>query len=190
MPFEANCFQVGHYGEKIYIVCGYLSTGASNNVYEFDITTNEFTLLDVTFPKKIFKGAWCSVGKYMYLIGGTDGKRSDAIYRFDMENHIVEEMNAKLPDYISQSRAIYDGNGNIYIYGGTNERNELLNYIMKYDINDDVCTLLDLTLPYNLANLCVSRVNGCNYILGGENGLLNVILKHEENEIIKLKEVL
>lgn len=190
LPFGINCFQVGYYQDKIYLVCGYTDSGATNKIYEFDINTNQLKELECTVPNKVFKGAWCSVGKYMYLIGGTSGKRLNTIYRFDMENNVVEEMNGKLPDYISQSRAVYDGAGNIYIFGGTNEKNELVNYVVKYSIEEDVCELQNYTLPYNLANLCVAKTKNGIYILGGDNAIRNVILKLEDNEFKNMREVL
>lgn len=190
LPFEINCFQVGYYCDKIYIVCGYTSSGSTNKVYEFDIHDYSIKELECTFPKKIFKGAWCSVGQYMYLIGGTDGKRLDTIYRFDMENHIIEEMNAKLPENISQARAIYDGVGNIYIYGGTNNSEQLVDSVFKYNIDLDICIQQEIKLPYNLANLCVAKTENGIYILGGDNAYKNIILKYEEDNIKILKEVL
>ena len=183
MPFKANCFQIGVYQDKIYIVCGYLNGKASNSVYEFDINTFEFKLLDATFPRSLFKGAWCTADKYMYLIGGTDGKRSDEIYRFDMESYEVVKMNATLVDKLSQSRAVYDLDGNIYIYGGTNESNQLVNYVMKYNIESDTCELMEYSLPYNLANLSVVNTGNGIYLFGGDNNVNNIILKHEGNKI-------
>ena len=138
-------------------------------------------------PEKIFKGAWCQVDKYLYLIGGTNGSRLNTIYRFDMEHKDIIKMNATLPDYISQSRAIYDGKGKIYIFGGTNNKNQLLKYIMKYDIEKDECSLLDTSLPYGLANVCATKVKDSIFILGGENAISNVILEYKNGIITSKK---
>lgn len=184
IPFGANCFQAGYYEEKVYLIGGSTSNGNSNKIYQFDINTQTFTELSVTIPSVVFKGAWCSVGKYAYVIGGTNGKRLTSIYRFDMETHEVKTMNAVLPYNISQSRAAYDGEGNIYIYGGTNESNQLVDYIFKYNIEEDLCVVADYKFPQVLANTCVVKTEKGIYILGGDNAYTNMIYKHVNDEII------
>lgn len=186
MPYGVNCAQIGQYGETIYLFGGMNDSGVNAQIIEYKISSNKFEILDVSMPEKISKGAWVSIGKYCYLIGGTGGKRLTTIYRFDMETHTFEKMNGALSIPLSQARALYDGQGNIYIYGGTNEQNQLLTTIYKYNIESDECVLENIALPYNLANTCVAYVNGSSYILGGDNAITNIILKHTKDTIINL----
>lgn len=46
--------------------------------------------------------------------------------------------------------------------------------------------LENIALPYNLANTCVAYVNGSSYILGGDNAVTNIILKHTKDTIINV----
>jgi N-acetylneuraminic acid mutarotase len=175
LPFGLNCFQVGYYENCVYIIGGTGSNGNFSKIYSFDLETYEFKELPVSLPTVVFKGAWCFVGKYAYVIGGTNGKRLTSIYRFDMENHTLETMNATLPEQISQSRAVYDGEGNIYIYGGTNESNKLVDCIVKYNIASDKAELMNYKLPLILANICVAKTEKGIYILGGNNEVLRLL---------------
>ena len=190
IPFGINCFQVGYYENKIYLIAGSTSNGNSNKIYQFDVETKVFTELSVTIPTTVFKGAWCFIDKYAYVIGGTNGKRLTSIYRFDMETHEVTTMNGKLPYQISQSRAVYDGKGNIFIYGGTNESNQLVDDVFKYNILEDVCTLEDYSIPGVIANTCVANTGKGIYILGGDNAYIDIILKHDGNKIESIREAI
>ena len=188
LPFGLNCHQVGYYNNVVYIVGGTSTNGNFSDVYAFSLETLELTKLDAALPNVVFKGAWCTVGKYVYVIGGTKGPRVDTIYRFDMEEHIVEEMNAKLPQGISQSRAIYDGEGNIYIYGGSvdDPKDALVDYIIKYNIESDTVEVLEEKLPLVLANVCVAKTEKGVFIFGGSydmelyyNDYIDVIVLHD-----------
>ena len=185
LPFGLNCFQIGLYENTVYFVSGTGANGSFSCVYSISLETLELVELDVKLPHEVFKGAWCGVGKYLYVIGGTSSKaRVDTIYRFDMETHTVETMNAKLPENISQSRAAYDGEGNIYIYGGTNSSGQLVDYIMVYNIENDILELANYKLPMGLANVCVANTGNGIYILGGSyNDYLDVIIKHDGEEV-------
>lgn len=188
MPYGLNCAQIGYYEDKIYILGGLTNNGIMSDIHEFDTKTNEFTKLEVNMTEKLYKGAWCTVGKYVYLIGGISSGRISSIYRFDMETHTYEKMNAQMSAPIAQARAVYDNNGNIYIYGGTNNSGSLIKTVYKYNIALDACTLENYELPEELANVCVVNVDGAIYILGGNNDVANIILKHEGNNIVNLKE--
>lgn len=182
LPYGMNCFQVGYYGNKIYFIGGYNGAMLSD-ILAFDLDTYKITKLDAKLPTTVFKGAWCTVGKYTYVIGGTNGNRLTSIYRFDAETHEVKEMNAKLPEKVSQSRAVYDGEGNIYIYGGTiddtsNHVYGLVDYIVKYNIESDVAEFTSYKLPQVLANVSAVRTEEGIYILGGDNDFIDVIIKH------------
>ena len=186
LPFGVNCSQMGYYNNNFYIMGGSLSTGSSDKIYQINIENQTVVELETKLPKKIFKGAWCSFDKYLYLIGGTDGKRQTSIYCFDMETHTLVEKEGVLSVNLSQSRAIYDGEGNIFIYGGTNESNQLVDTIYKYDIEKDECILLDYKLPEVLANTCVTRIGSDIYVLGGNNDVTNTILKINGDQIVNL----
>lgn len=186
MPFGANCFQVGYYNDCVYFVGGSYSNISSTSIFEFNINTLEFVKLDVTLPLGIFKGSWCSVDNYMYLIGGTTNKRLNTIIRFDMKEHTVKTMNAVLPINISQLRTV-NKDGNIYIFGGTNDNDQLIDDIYVYNTYTDECIKQDCVLPLPLANTCVTKVDECIYILGGDNDNTNIILKLEESKIISLR---
>lgn len=186
LPFGMNCFQFGQYENKIYIVSG---TGAQkfDDVYCFDITTDEIIKLDVKLPNNVLKGAWCTVGKYAYIIGGINSSPLDSIYRFNMETYEMETMNAKLPQATQQLRAEYDGEGNIYIYGGATLESEhywkLDSYIIKYNIESDTAENLSYRLPQVVANACVEFTEYGMFILGGDNDYSNVIIKHVGDEV-------
>ena len=187
-PFGMNCFQVGYYGNTIYIIGGSGIIGNFADVYAFDLETHQTTKLDAKLPTTVFKGAWCTVDKYAYVIGGTNGSRLTSIYRFDMETHEVLEMNAKLPDNVSQSRAVYDGEGNIYIYGGTIDETTqhywgLVDYVVKYNIESDTAEFTSYKLPQVLANVCAVKTDEGIYILGGDNDYTDIIIKHVGDEI-------
>lgn len=189
MPFGMNCQQLGYYKDKAYFAGGTspaLGNG-TNKIFEIDMNTLEFTELDVTLPTITFKGAWCVVDKYLYVIGGTAGPRLDSIVRFDMEEKTVYVMNAKLPVTTSQSRAAHDGKGNIYIYGGTLEGNSLTNTIYKYNIENDTIETMPYTIPVLIANTSVVNVDGTIYIFAGDNDTNNLILSHKDDKLIELK---
>ena len=195
LPFGINCFQAGIYNDKVYIAGGgsngVINGGVGNfsTVYELDLKTFEFKDTGSKLPTVAFKGGWMKVDNYLYVIGGTQGPRLNTIYRYDMENNEVVTMNAKFDVQISQCRAVYDNNGNIYIYGGTVEPdNHLVDTIYKYNIASDTLTLQECKLPIPLANTCVARVGDATYILGGDNDHHSIILKHQNNEIIQLFE--
>lgn len=184
--FGIHCQQMGYYKNKVYFAGAQTTSGSTKDIYELDLDTLEMTKLNISLPTVAFKGGWCTVGKYLYVIGGTMGPRLDTIYRFDMENYNVDTLNAHLPVTLSQSRAVYDGIDNIYIYGGTIEGNSLVNTIYRYNIYSDTIVELDEKLPINIANTCVVYVNGATYILGGDNNTINLILKHEDNKITNI----
>lgn len=181
-----NCAQVGGFDNKVFFVGGSFAGNSGNSILMYDFDLNEMRVLDIKLPEVIFKGGWCAIGKYLYLIGGTGSARIDKIYRFDMETYEIKLMDARLSINTSQSRAVYDGEGNIYIYGGTTDGNILVDKVYKYNILEDSIIELDIKLPIPLANVCVARVNDVNYILGGENAYTNLIYKHEGNTIIKI----
>ena len=186
MPFGMNCEQLGYYNGKLYFAGGSTSLGNSNKIYEMDLYTLEMVELVTQLPTIVFKGAWCTVDKYLYIIGGTNGNRLTSIIRFNMETKEVMTMNAKLPIETSQSRAAYDGMGNIYIYGGTLNDGSLTDTIYKYNIESDMLETVSYKLPYSIANTCVVRVNDLIYILGGNNDINNIILAHDGVKITKL----
>ena len=185
LPFGLNCFQIGLYENTVYLVGGTGANGSFSCVYSINLETLELVELDVNLPNEIFKGAWCGVGKYLYVIGGTTSKaRVNTIYRFDMETHEIMTMNATLPENISQSRATYGDDGNIYIYGGTNSSGQLVDYIMVYNIENDTLELADYKLPMGLANVCVANTGNGIYVLGGSyNDYLDVIIRHDGEEV-------
>lgn len=195
LPFGINCFQAAYYNEKIYIAGGGSNAidkggiGNFSNVLELDLKTFELTDTGSKLPTVVFKGGWIAVDNYMYVIGGTQGPRLNTIYRYDMLNNEVITVDARFDVQISQCRAAYDGNGNIYIYGGTIEpSSRLVNTIYKYNIENDTLTLEECTLPIPLANTCVARVGDATYILGGDNDHESIILKHSDGKIEQLFE--
>ena len=105
-----------------------------------------------------------------------------------METHEVATMNGVLPYQISQSRAAFDGEGNIIIYGGTNESNKLVDDVFIYNIAEDVCTKADYDFPQVIANTCVINTGDGIYILGGDNAYVDIIYKHKGNEIVAVRE--
>ena len=183
LPFGINCFQIGKYKNDVYFVGGTSDIGNLSSIYKVNLATFDVSLLPVNLPTVVFKGGWCQVNNYLYVIGGTMGPRLNTIYRFDMKNQVVETMDATLPVTLSQSRAVYDGYSTIYIYGGTIEGNLLQNSIYTYNIDHDRVERLSYDLPYDLANTCVVRYNKATYILGGNNDITNIILKHKDNQI-------
>lgn len=186
LPFGANCFQVGSYKDKAYFVGGSYTGGSTNKIFEFDFNTLQVQELEAKLPTVVFKGGWCQTDQYVYVAGGTNGKRLTSIFRFNMITHEVETMKAVFPFEISQLRLAYDNNHTIYMYGGTNERNELVDNIFIYDIDKDELKDAEISLPFAIANTCVSYVNNRVYILGGDNARNNIILTHDQNEIIQL----
>ena len=188
LPFGMNCEQVGYYNNKVYFAGGSYAKpiGSTDKIYEMDLDTLELVELDVKLPAVVFKGAWCSIDNYLYIIGGTNGPRLTSIYRFDMATKTIETMNAVLPTQTSQQRAAYDGNGNIYVYGGTIEGNILVDTIYRYNIYTDTIETLPYTLPYIVANITVCRVNDSFYILGGDNAYNNIVLKHQGDTVVKV----
>ena len=188
LPFGMNCEQVGYYNNKVYFAGGSYAKpiGSTDKIYEMDLDTLELVELDVKLPAVVFKGAWCSIDNYLYIIGGTNGPRLTSIYRFDMATKSIKTMNAVLPTQTSQQRAAYDGNGNIYVYGGTIEGNILVDTIYRYNIYTDTIETLPYTLPYIVANITVCRVNDAFYILGGDNAYNNIVLKHQGDTVVKV----
>lgn len=186
--FGIHCQQIGYYKNKVYFAGAQTSNGAISGIYEVDLDTLEMIKLDIELPTVVFKGGWCVVGEYLYVIGGTMGPRLKTIYRFNMETKEVLTMNAKLPAAISQSRAVYDGMGNIYIYGGTFEGNILSDEIYKYNIEKDEIVTLPYKLPVAIANTSVCYIDGVTYIIGGDNATQNLILKHENDTLTHLFE--
>ena len=195
LPFGLNCFQAACYNDKIYIAGGgsnSVSNGGVGNfstVFELDLKTFEFKDTGSKLPTTVFKGGWIGIGNYLYVIGGTYGPRLNTIYRYDMEKNEVITVNAKFDVQISQCRAAYDGDGNIYIYGGTIEPDShLVDTIYKYNIYTDTLTLEEYTLPIPLANTCVARVGNATYIMGGDNDHESIILKHYDGKVEQLFE--
>ena len=188
LPFGANCFQVGKFENKVYFMGGSLSThnGKTDAIYEMNLDTLEVKMLDVKLPTKVFKGGWITVGKYAYIISGTDGNRLDKIFRFDMVEHSVSTMNAKLPYLLSQARLVLDNKGDILVVGGTNNSGQLMDDVFVYNIETDILTQLEFDLPLGIANTCVANVNGKVYVLAGDNATLNVILRMDEGKFTNL----
>lgn len=186
LPFGANCFQAGSYNDKAYFVGGSYSIGSTNKIFEFDFNTLQVKELEAKLPTVVFKGGWCQVGQYIYIAGGTNGKRLTSIFRFNMISHKVETMKATLPFELSQIRLAYDQNHTLYMYGGTNEKNELLDNIFVYDIIKDELKDAEISLPFGIANTCVAYVNNKVYIIGGDNAFSDIIWVHDGNEIQKI----
>ena len=187
MPVGMSCFSIGVYQNNIFLFGGNGSDGGSS-IYKFDLETKEFDTLETTIPHKIFKTGWCYVDKYLYVFGGTKGPRLTSIYRFNMETYELDLMSASMPYQISQSRCLYDENGHIYIFGGTNESNKLLKDVFKYNIEEDTLTLLDSKLEYETANAMVANhIDKDGHvlllILAGNNDYSNMIYYLDNNQI-------
>lgn len=187
LPFGANCFQVGMYKNKAYFLAGSITGGSTAKIHSFDFETFEVEELNANMPTNVFKGGWCTIDQYAYVIGGTNGQRLNSVFRFNMETFEVETMKAKLPYNLSQVRLAYDNDNHIYIYGGTIDGNIEQDTIFAYDLDNDIISELDYKLPYNIANTCVANINNIIYILGGNNRDKNIILAHKNNEIEILK---
>ena len=144
LPIGLNCFSLGEYGDYVYFVGGTGTEGSFTKVYQFSFETCEFKALEnVELPQLVIKAGWVNVGKYVYIFGGIGTVRLNTIYRFDMETFAIDEM-ANLPEgiYVCQSRAVYDGNGDIYVYGGTKAGDQTVDYIIKYNIENNTTELL------------------------------------------------
>ena len=94
-------------------------------------------------------------------------------------------MNAKLPQLLSQCRLAYL-NDKIYIVGGTIEGNSLIDNVYVYDINNDLVTELEYSLPEVIANTCVGVVNNKLYVLAGNNDVDNLILRLDDNGFVNV----
>ena len=182
--------------KTVLIYCGYGFIAGGNgsdggdNIYKLDLETLEFITLDVTLPHQVFKGGWCYVDEYLYLFGGTKGPRLTTIYRFNMETYELDLLEASFPYQISQSRCAYDGNGNIYIFGGTNESNKLLTDVFKFNIEEGTLTLLDSKLEYVTANASVFKVDNGDgkitiMILCGNNDYHDLVYYLEDDQVLK-----
>ena len=187
-PVGLNCFQLGVYGEYAYFVGGLGTEGNLTKVYQFSFETYDLQVLDnVNMPQFVAKAGWANVGKYLYIFGGTGVPRLNTIYRFDMETYAIDELGS-LPEgvYLGQSRAVYDGNGNIYVYGGTKANDETVGTIIKYNIENNTAELLENSLPIGVANANVQITEYGVFIMGGSydykkyyNNYKDLIIKHD-----------
>ena len=182
--------------KKIYIMGGWngkngisgANTGyMGNKIYIFDTTEN--TLTQCSYNLNAYKSGCCCCADNdeIYLFGGFSGV-SQNYTNASLSNNITlintrtgaittKSVNLANPDFLSSAIKI---DNNVYIVGGYNSSN----LIQHYDINTNIITTLDITLPESIggAHMCTNNGNILYYV--SNQKLIAVDLSSKTSEVI------
>lgn len=197
---------IGSVDKKIYLFGGggYDWGGKPiNTIYKYDAETQEYTLLSTTLPSNLSNMASGTVGKYIYLFGGTTAGNygetlTNKILKFDTETETIQTLSVTFPSAISRMGACVYGE-KIYLFGGGYEDygRQPLKDIYVFDTAVEKITKLGATLIEGGSFIGVAEAHSDIYLFGGasENYLqkkTTSIYKFNPttNEITKMSSVL
>ena len=140
--FSASGYSTGagmiNIGNDIYFFGGEYS----NKIHKYNIDSNDFVELPVTFPvEKLFNMRLSSIGNNIYIFGGAldNYTNTNTIYKFDTLKNEMKLLSIKLFSPLADFGIAKNG-GSIYIYGGMitgsmSVSKKYSNKIQKFTVN-------------------------------------------------------
>ena len=194
LPIKLEGIGTSSVGKKIYLFGGRfnpeLTIGrpvAYKDIYEFDTDTNSLTKLEVSLPFVLYNTKAVTVGKKIYLFGGTEFYYSsdsydiynyhDIIQVFDTVTKTIETLSIKVPtvtlkdnyiqctDFLSDMALISIGS-KIYLIGGLVSIYGT-NTIYSLDTVSNTFEKLFTTLPLESQSQYAVNHEGFIYLFGG-----------------------
>lgn len=144
-------------GKKMYIFT------ETTDIYVYDTEADVLSKMSTTFPVSVQYKTARAVETKIYIVGG-DG--SNKIYCFDTETEVVTQLSTTLPSAI-QGLGLAEHNGCLYVFGGKDASNTVLNTIHFIDVSHDTLSTLSTTLPNAIYRVGLAKVDDTIYIMGG-----------------------
>ena len=117
MPQSREGAAYGVYGDKVFIVGGFLAWNLSDTVDCFDTRTNSWNFRCSRMPIQCAHASAVVHGKYLYVFGGrTLSNAINCVQRYDMVNDVWTIMSAMPTARWNTAAAMY--RGRIYVLGG------------------------------------------------------------------------
>jgi hypothetical protein len=154
LPESANAPHPRNFHSTVYhnntlIVFAGKANGYKNDMHQFDLSNREWAEID-------FKSEHCPTPRYghtadvlnsvMYVLGGYDNKGtcSKELYRYDLNTKVwLEPINIGVPPRFHHTSTLDISNGNLYIFGGCNERRQCFDDLYRVDLNTLICEKLE-----------------------------------------------
>jgi hypothetical protein len=138
LNLSRSYFPAAAWNGKIYVFGG--ATGpntATNQIEEYDIATDTWTVLPYTLPQTLCGMAAVELGGAIYVIGGADnyyGTPLSKVYRFHPETGFDPDLTiANLPAPRMFHSACVAPDGKIYVIGGIDPSDQFFNTVFVYD---------------------------------------------------------
>lgn len=144
-------------GKKMYIFT------ETTDIYVYDTEADVLSKMSTTFPVSVQYKTARAVETKIYLVGGSG---SNKIYCFDTETEVVTQLSTTLPSAI-QGLGLAEHNGCLYVFGGQDASNTVLNTIHFIDVSHDTLSTLSTTLPNAIYRVGLAKVDDTIYIMGG-----------------------
>ena len=173
-------------GNYIYIFVG--NENSDGYIYKFDVLRYTLSRLETTLPSG-FTNFLAEIHQgIVYLFAGKEnGIASNVIYTYNIGTNHLQEYEETLPYALTGSCSCLI-NDDIYLFGGIDDTNNILDSIIKIDLINETISTLSLTLSQPVYNASAQYSNNYVYLFGGENSTpLNTIYKIDlDNNIISL----
>lgn len=129
----------------------------------------ELARVELPAPRALTSAVWA--GRYAYIFGGDDGplqrgNTSDDIVRYDPASDTVRTMEAKLPEALAATSAVWTGEY-VYLFGGYNYRNQARGKIYRYDPATDTIAEMGATLSQARWGSSAAWDGRYAYVFGG-----------------------
>lgn len=164
-------------GEDYWILGGLTAWGETGLVERYTPATGRSALdSDWSMPAPVSSAAAAAVGQKIYLVGGSDA--TEALRIFDTASGTWSS-GAPLPTRLSRPAAVALSDGRIYVFGGRDENDEVLNTNHIYDPASDRWSLgAALPTPRSSAAAAEQQTSRLAWVMGGygasESGLKTV----------------
>ena len=174
---------------KIYIFGGYDGSIRRDDLWEYDLPTNQFRQLP-TMPPGRYGGSAVSYSNRVYIFGGRlTNPYQDDLWVYDPQTEIWEQL-ASAPNQITSHSAVVIGT-KMYVFGGVSVyldtsgtsnmwRSTRHNDILVYDFETDAWQQIPTTVPTRNAHSAVV-INDKMYIFGGvgDQGFLDDLWEYD-----------
>ncbi|MFT3839379.1 MAG: hypothetical protein QM723_20520 [Myxococcaceae bacterium] len=154
-------------GQYIYVFGGY---GAGDEIYRYDPTNDQLTLLNATLPVSLELPKVFFDGTMIDILGGKSLTPTATIFQFDPVTETISVPGSTLPYHVFDAPSVFDGTS-IYMLGGLKDSNSGAAYtsVIQFIPALRQAAVIPVTLPFPLAAGGATWAGDAGYVLGGAN---------------------
>ncbi len=170
IPSGFNNFNTEIYRGTVYLFAGKEDSVASDLIYSYNTSTNEFNVLDIKLTEKRYETSSCIINGIIYIFGGKDENDNDtkSILTIDLDNKSSSTLSLQLPSNICKSTSL-SFNDKGYIIGGYNTSiDKYINTILEFNPINSSLNTLNSVLDNGVCSAGVLLVDNNIYLLGGK----------------------